>query len=1089
MEQENQSPLSQALEKLPVPLQEEYLKASAALKLAFKDDELTAWAKEGVDMATQTARSWEAALEYFKVSPEVAKFLPFSAFIQWSRSGAYLAKDSPSLSIGFFRASPEIVPNLRPQHIARWAGLGRNMYKGTWKSSTLAIKFFELSPSLVKNLSFWDVEVFAGFLEALSNRSYDLAGECLVLGNETLADMGAEREAFLSLCRTLTDTNWREVKGCFEVAGNALPHIEDSQRSRFLNLAEHLAREGAKDIPAFLVKGATALGKIKSASQKHILDLCDTLAAISPEAVHALLKSLDPVLNKITLEQVDVWFERGVRLLKENPEGGLAYFRLESSTSEQVLDSLSSSVELERVEGVLKLYCCALSGADMEVSETADLVHKGIGWVSENQATTEGTKVFLPPIVDLYPAKNENFSWYKVVSTHQVAHLEFGSFYFSFDHPAVLFKDTRQKRLERLNAQPQEKKPLDVQVEADDESGQETWITDIGRFFNLMEDRRLGLDLFTILEDGRLDARVKGEYRGIVSSYKRVQGSALEGRPAILDLPLRQAMVEVLVRFSLDQYKGIPVPKDYAKAAKVLAKIQRRLLNIAAAVEDSSEATLRAYDIISRIPNRQEDSEEFENQDFDSDEEFSENELSELIKELENMPEKGDQQPQEDQEYESPEDVDFRGEFKPELVQTLNRMRGKGLPGEQAKEGLTKEMLEQLLQNNPELDMESNQDEAAFADMLAQNLMHEAGMAQATAQPGKGYGPIAHVDEQGGSLEAKEPKTFVYDEWDFRADDYKPKWCIVREKVVDEGDIQFYGDTMRNYATLLNDVRRQFELVIPEGFRKLRRQPDGEEFDLDAAIEAVIDRRSGITPSEKVYWFRNKQERDVAVVFLLDMSASTAEAIDEGRPSHNDHDAPDDPVEYMMWLRSRREGMVRRNYKRIIDLEKEGVALLMQALESIGDLYGIYGFSGYGRENVEFYVIKDIDEDFSDKVKRRIDKVSPLHATRMGPAIRHATTKLVRQEAKTKLLFLISDGRPQDRGYSREGVEKEYAVHDTHMALVEARKHDIIPFCLTVDKSGHDYLKTMCGDMSYEVLDEIWTLPQRLPQLYRKLTV
>ena len=101
-------------------------------------------------------------------------------------------------------------------------------------------------------------------------------------------------------------------------------------------------------------------------------------------------------------------------------------------------------------------------------------------------------------------------------------------------------------------------------------------------------------------------------------------------------------------------------------------------------------------------------------------------------------------------------------------------------------------------------------------------------------------------------------------------------------------------------------------------------------------------------PDDKIYWHRNRNRRDVAVVFLLDMSASTAEAIDEGRQVVDDRDAPDDPVEYMVWLRRRREGLVRRNYKRIIDLEKESTALLINALESIGDTYGIYGFSGYG---------------------------------------------------------------------------------------------------------------------------------------------
>ena len=99
------------------------------------------------------------------------------------------------------------------------------------------------------------------------------------------------------------------------------------------------------------------------------------------------------------------------------------------------------------------------------------------------------------------------------------------------------------------------------------------------------------------------------------------------------------------------------------------------------------------------------------------------------------------------------------------------------------------------------------------------------------------------------------------------------------------------------------------------------------------------------------------------------------------------------------------------------------------------------------------------------------------------------TAKLDEIGARTKVLFLISDGRPQDRGYSREGAEKEYAVQDTHMALLEAKSHGIIPFCLTVDRLGHDYMKEMCGDLPYEVLDDINSLPARLPQLYRRLTV
>ncbi|MEE3247651.1 MAG: VWA domain-containing protein, partial [Chloroflexota bacterium] len=402
---------------------------------------------------------------------------------------------------------------------------------------------------------------------------------------------------------------------------------------------------------------------------------------------------------------------------------------------------------------------------------------------------------------------------------------------------------------------------------------------------------------------------------------------------------------------------------------------------------------------------------------------------------------------------------------------------------------MTQEMLEQLLQESPELELDAEQGEVdSNMSMFAQNIMKEAGAPPPNSEPGEGYGPLLHDDDAGGELEAREPETYVYDEWDFRANDYKPRWCIVKEKTVEEGDPAFYQDALKTYTSLSNHIRRQFELIMPESMRKTYRLVDGEDIDLNSALEAWVDLKMGIPPDEKIYWHRNRNKREVAVVFLLDMSASTAEAIDEGRQQVDDRDAPDDPVEYMVWLRRRREGLVRRNYKRIIDLEKEGTTLLINALESIGDTYGIYGFSGYGRENVEFYVVKDINEEFSDKVKRRIDKITPLHATRMGAAIRHAITKLENQDAKTKIMFLISDGRPQDRGYSREGVEKEYAVHDTHMALVEAKRQEIIPFCLTVDKAGHDYLKSMCGDMGYEVLADIWSLPERLPMLYRQLT-
>ena len=1097
------------LAKLPPAVLEAYQAANESVTESFGEDEVGLWAKEGLTIGTQTVRSWESAIEYYRVSPEVSKFLSFPSFMQWARCGTYLAQDSPTLAVAFFKSSVSIVPNLRPQYIPRWAGLGRSLYKGTWKSSTLAAKFFEVSPDLVRNLPFWDVEVFASLIEALSYKSYDVAGECLVLGRDVLPAMGREREPFLAMSRALIDTSWREVKTCLELVPRALQLVEESQTGRFLKLGERLAKVGLRDTSRFLSDGTQALSKVPQGSQSYILDLCDALVVITPDAVLPFLRSLDNVLNRITVGQLDTWFQHGAKLLQENPESGIAFFKVESNTSESMLETLSSSLELDRVKGILRLYCQALAGSGLEILETHELVRRNIGWVDEDSASTDGSKIFLPPVVDQYSSKQENFSWFKVVSTHQVAHLEFGSFEYDFEKEPTQFEDRRHEMEQQMLQRKEEERAVareayeraaqllasgaegDVDMSpgyADpNDIGSMRTFTDIGRFLEMFENGRLVFDIFTVLEDCRLDYRIKVEYPGIRSASSRVQTETLERRPNIEEMPLQQGMVELLIHMSLDQFQDLPVIKEYQEAAEMLSRILHQLRTAEANVEDTAEATLRAYEIISRIPNEQEEEDQFEEQDLEEPGDFSEEDYQSLVEQLQaGLDASSDGS--EGESYESPDPVDYRGDFKPEMVQLLTKLQADS--GEQGDaQPMTQEMLEQLLQESSELELDAEQGEVnSDMSMFAQNIMKEAGAPPPNSQPGEGYGPLLHDDDHGGELEAREPATFVYDEWDFRANDYKPRWCIVKEKTVEEGDVTFYQESLKTYTSLANHIRRQFELIVPESMRKTYRLIDGEDIDLNAALEAWCDLKMNVPPDEKIYWHRNRNRREVAVVFLLDMSASTAEAIDEGRQTVDDRDAPDDPVEYMVWLRRRREGLVRRNYKRIIDLEKEGTTLLINALESIGDTYGIYGFSGYGRENVEFYVIKDINEDFSDKVKRRIDKVTPLHATRMGAAIRHAITKLEKQDAKTKIMFLISDGRPQDRGYSREGVEKEYAVHDTHMALVEARHKSIIPFCLTVDKAGHDYLKSMCGDMGYEVLADIWSLPERLPMLYRQLT-
>ncbi|MSQ32864.1 MAG: hypothetical protein EXR60_00310 [Dehalococcoidia bacterium] len=1069
--------LDSELKRFPAAVATEFGRVSTQVRARLSPLDFRSWASEGAALAGHSFRSWEAAAEYYRASLPLVEQLELRDLLRWARLGKQIAQDSSAVSAAYFRASPGTLGQINPMQLDEWVSLGRRLYKGTWRSGSLACRFFEASPRLFKDLSLEEAARFVTFLEELSFRSYDIATECLTLAEEVFPAIESEdRAAFLSLALMIVEANWVDAKPYFEVGPRVVSRVDKGQRGRFFSLGRHTAELSARQALSFIVDGSRVLGEVDSPLHGRILELYADLLEQSPPSALEFIKSTPKVLEKVSAKDLEAWYREGVRILAENPEGGEAYFRLESSRGEQVLETLSSTVELDRVKEVLRLYCKGLTGKNVQLLPTQSLTDKGIGWVSQERPSTEGTAVFLPPAVERYSTKAENFGWYKVMSTHQAAHLEFGSFDFAFDRPASLFENLRPALAEAAGQA--QRQPL----------------TPLERFFDLFEDRRLALDLFTIAEDTRIDALVKREYGGIRRPYQRVQRDEIEQRPAIEEKPLREAFVEILVRASLHAGARLLVPKAIRTLVLAARRVLRDLQGETGRVEDSTEATILLYALAAQVPNVPAAPDEWEEMDLDQpDKQGEQMDLS--MEAMSQLGESASQQvgsTQEQQPYESPEQVEFRGDFKPELVQLLARLReGAQQEGQEQMQGLTPEALQALAEKSAEIEISqmSEGEVERSAGLFVSNIMDE--MAQQ-----KPLFPLPHQprrkrsqeEDDGQPLDIHDPQTFLYDEWDFRAGDYRPRWCAVREKVVEEGSVEFYDRTLESHAILAAQVRRQFELISPEVFRKIKRLPDGEEFDLDAVIDSIIMRRVGQSPSEKVYWRRNKVERDVAVVFLLDMSASTAEAVEERRKESQDWDFPDDPRQYLEWLKARRAEESRRQYKRIIDIEKESMVLLVRALETTGDTYGIYGFSGYGRENVEFFVIKDINEGFNDRVKRRIDKVVPMHATRMGPAIRHATAKLAAQDAKTKILFLISDGRPQDHGYSRDGMEKEYAIHDTKMALTEARRKNVVPFCLTVDKAGHDYLKTMCKDMAYEIVADIDSLPKRLPFLYRRLT-
>ena len=301
-----------------------------------------------------------------------------------------------------------------------------------------------------------------------------------------------------------------------------------------------------------------------------------------------------------------------------------------------------------------------------------------------------------------------------------------------------------------------------------------------------------------------------------------------------------------------------------------------------------------------------------------------------------------------------------------------------------------------------------------------------------------------------GEGESAEGPVFFYDEWDSVGQDYRPSWCRVIEQEIETSGSRPGADNSTRGS--IRAIRRYFEKLRPENYRKLRNQMDGDEIDLDRFIERVADCRAGNAPDDRFYIQRVKKERKISVSFLIDLSGSTGQKIVTGG-------------------------------KRIIDIEIESLRMMTAALDAVGDDYGIYGFSGESRNRVSVYPIKAFDSANGSEMTSKLLGLKPLNQNRDGAAIRHVTGKLAGREANIRLLIVMSDGKPLDAEY-----EDHYALEDTRMALNEAKQKGIHPFCITVDRNASDYIRKMYQDIQYLYISDIESLPVKLPLIYKKLT-
>src|SRR5437899_28479 len=533
--------------------------------------------------------------------------------------------------------------------------------------------------------------------------------------------------------------------------------------------------------------------------------------------------------------------------------------------------------------------------------------------------------------------------------------------------------------------------------------------TSLEEFFQLYPHPLLIRDLWMMAEDARIEACLKAEYPGLRRDMDAVAREEIARRSLTHGMSVRELVVELLLQMSAGDPDEVRVPDALADVVERAWALLQTVTIPPATAEDVVRAVHRAYVLIEEL----------------------------TAKELPTPP---DGAPKDSNQPLQPRAGEEQGGAYRAVIPFLHR-------GE----------MDAARVREPEGGVG---EQAAEPSAPALEGSHgEPSLSVPQTMEGRSSSSVVHdarvVSEEGaGAASAVLPglRAFLYDEWDGRIQDYRTRWCRVVEQVAPEGTEDFIGLVRSRYGGVLSLIRRYFEGIRPPALRRMRRQADGEEVDIEAAVEARVERKAHVSSSECVYIRRDRRDRDVAAAFLVDLSGSTGQQIGPGGA-------------------------------RIIDVEKEGLVLLCEALEAIGDQYAVYGYSGQSRHDVQVLVLKDFDERYGPQVWRRIDAVRPLVQNRDGAAIRHALRRLSERAAKVKLLVMLSDGRPLDDAY-----QDEYALEDTKAALREAKALGVHPFCITVDREARGYLARLYGEVCYLIIDRAESLPERLPRIYRALT-
>ncbi|MBF0265754.1 MAG: VWA domain-containing protein [Gammaproteobacteria bacterium] len=301
----------------------------------------------------------------------------------------------------------------------------------------------------------------------------------------------------------------------------------------------------------------------------------------------------------------------------------------------------------------------------------------------------------------------------------------------------------------------------------------------------------------------------------------------------------------------------------------------------------------------------------------------------------------------------------------------------------------------------------------------------------------------------------KEPISdpYHYHEWDYQIQLHRPDWATVYERRQPKGRAEDIDDIITAYRPVAHRIKQIIDLLTPEGVQRQRGLEDGDEVDINAAVDAMISIRMGEQPNPRITMRNVLKNRDLSVVVLMDLSESTNEPM-------NGSD------------------------KTVLELTREAATLVATAINGIGDPFALHGFASDGRHDVQYYRFKDFNQHIDDDVKARLAGMKGGLSTRMGAALRHSGQHLLKQPERRKLILLVTDGEPADI----DERDPQHLRHDTKKAVEELYSTGVLTYCLTLDPNADNYVKRIFGENNYTIIDNVDRLPEKLPTLFASLT-